>query len=146
MGSKWIVATLLAGGLVLTGCASSGTSSSPDPEVAISDSDGSLAVGEGSKLPDSWPTDLPAPDGIRLQSVVDSGSRTVALYLGPGDAKKLGQQLKSDLADNGYEQQATTTAGAETVTKYLKDSTEVEVSVGQTGSDVSITMTVDHLS
>ena len=88
------------------------------PEVAISDSDGSLAVGEGSKLPDSWPTDLPAPDGIRLQSVVDSGSRTVALYLGPGDAKKLGQQLKSDLADNGYEQQATTTAGAETVTKY----------------------------
>jgi hypothetical protein len=51
-------------------------------------------VGEGSKLPDSWPLMCLPQTGLRCRGVVDSGIR-LCLYLGPGDAAAAGDDLKA---------------------------------------------------
>jgi hypothetical protein len=139
----WVATALLLAGLLLTACGGSG---SPQPEVSISNSDGTVTVGEGSELPASWPSDIPVPDGLRLQSVVDSGGSAVALYLGPGNADQIGSDVNKVLRSNGYEEQGTVTDAGEEVTTYLKGSVRVDVSVGQTGSDAAITISVEGLS
>lgn len=128
-------------GLATTGCSGVG-SDSPAPEVSVSDSAGSLVVGEGSTLPASWPTDIPAPEGLLLQSVIDSGPTATALYLGRGNAALIGQDVARELSENGYSAQGTTTEGFEATTTYTKGSTSVAVAISQTGTDASITMTV----
>ena len=125
----------------LIACSSS-TGGSPEPAVSVSDSEGSLVIGEGSELPADWPTDVPAPEGLPLQSVVTTGGSTIALYLGPGNAAQVAVLVTTELTENGYAVQGSTTAGFETTTTYAKGSTYVDVSVSQTGSDASITLTV----
>lgn len=133
----------LTAAVILAGCGGSG---SPEPEVSISNSDGTVTVGEGSQLPSSWPSDVPTPDGLRLQSVVDSGGSAVALYLGPGNAAQIGSDLNKKLIANGYEEQGTVTDAGEKITTYIKGSVRVDVSVGQTGSDAAITLSVEGLN
>ena len=143
----WVLGSaLLAVGLLISGCSSGSGTASPSPEVSVSSTDGSLVVGEGSKLPDSWPPDVAAPSGLALQSVIDSGDSAVALYLGPGDAVAAGSDVKSKMLANGYDLQTDSTQGPARVTTYLKDTTQVQVSVEQTGSDASVTVTVVRLA
>jgi len=125
----------------LIACSSS-TGGSPEPAVSVSDSEGSLVIGEGSELPADWPADVPAPEGLPLQSVVTTDGSTIALYLGPGNAAQLAASVATEMAENGYAVQGSATAGFETTTTYVKGSTYVDVSVSQTGSDASITLTV----
>lgn len=132
-------AILMCGPLVA--CSNSG-SGSPEPAVSVSDSEGSLVIGEGSELPADWPTGIPAPEGLPLQSVVTSGGSSIALYLGRGNASLIGQAVESELVASGYVAQGSTSAGFETTTTYAKGSTHVDVSVSQTGTDASITLTV----
>ncbi len=144
---RWLMGpAVLTAALAFAGCSSGSSADSPAPEVSVSSTDGSVVVGEGSKLPDSWPPDVPAPNGLALQSVVDSGDSAVALYLGPGDAATAGDDLKAKLIANGYDEQATATQGPAKVTTFLKDTTRVEVSAEQTGSDASVTVTVVRLA
>lgn len=127
---------------LVTGCTSSATGAYPTPAVSVSDSDGSLVVGEGSALPPDWPSDVPAPQGLRLQSVVDSYESQVALYLGPGSATAIGEDLSREFEDAGYTVEGTTADGPATAITYVKGATSVAVNVDQTGTDAAITLTV----
>ncbi|MGB3673097.1 MAG: hypothetical protein WA988_01500, partial [Candidatus Nanopelagicales bacterium] len=60
----------------------------------------------------------------------------------PGNASVIAQELTTELVANGYTAQGSTSAGFETTTTYTKGSTSVDVSVSQTGTDASITLTV----
>ena len=133
------VAVLLCG--PLAACSNS-ADGSPEPAISVSDSEGSLVIGEGSELPADWPTDIPAPEGLLLQSVVTADASTIALYLGPGNASLIAQAVTTELVAKGYTAQGSTSAGFETTTTYTKGSTSVDVSVSQTGTDASITLTV----
>lgn len=137
---------VLVAGVLIAGCSGVGGAGGPTPEVSVSNSDGSIVVGEGSKLPSSWPKDVPAPEGLPLQSAVDSGKQAVALYLGPGDAARIGETLKAELIANGFRQKSTSTYGGGTVTTFIRETTKVEVTVGQTGTDASITITVERVA
>lgn len=145
-GHRGTATAVLLAGLLLTGCSGVGGAGSPTPEVSVSDSEGSIVVGEGSKLPASWPKDVPAPKGLPLQSAVVSGTKTIALYLGPGDAARIGETLKTELIANGYRQKGAITYGGGSATTFIRENTKVEVTVGQTGTDASITLTVEHLA
>lgn len=138
-------ALVLVGVLAVAGCSSS-AGADPAPEVSVSDSGGSLVLGEGSELPADWPTDIPAPEELLLQSVIDSGNSATALYLGRGNATLIGQEVARKLTTNGYTAQSTTTEGFETTTTYTKASTTVALSISQTGTDASLTFTVTQNS
>ena len=142
--AKAIIAAVPIACVPLAGCSGVGSSTSPTPEVSVSDSDGSIVVGEGSQLPTSWPKDVPAPKGLPLQSAVVTGRKTVALYLGPGDAVRIGDTLKAELIANDYRPKGTITYGGASVTTFVRESTKVDVAVGQTGTDASITITVER--
>ncbi len=127
---------------LVTGCTNSAGSDYPIPEVSVSDGDGSLVVGEGSTLPADWPSDVPVPEGLRLQSVADSQESEVALYLGPGSATAIGEDLSREFEDAGYTVAGTTADGPATATTFVKGATSVAVNVDQTGTHAAITLTV----
>ncbi len=80
---------------------------SSDGGVSIRTKDGSATYGNGTKLPDGWPKDLPVPDGMELHSATSSKSSGTTYLMITGTAESaepagMYDALKQELVDAGY--------------------------------------------
>ncbi len=74
-----------------------------DGNVSGSSGDGSYQVGEGTELPDGWPSELDPPSGAEIVSAITStGSMTVVAQI-DAPIRDTYDALKGQLADAGYE-------------------------------------------
>lgn len=126
----------------MAGCSDSAAGGYPTPEVSVSDAAGSLVVGEGSELPADWPADIPEPAGLQLQSVINADDSEVALYLGPGNAATIGDEVNRKLEEVGYIKEERGADGVGSAVVFVNAGSTVTVNVDQTGTDAAITLTV----
>lgn len=132
-----IVAGVTALALSLTGCANlaeqaaekavEGALSSEganvdieDGKVKIDSSEGSMEIGDGSSLPEGWPSDVPAPEGFTLEGSMSAdggdGQSFTASFTADGDQTKALEEYVSSLEGDGWKKE-TAMSGLYSLTK-----------------------------
>lgn len=88
---------------------------SDDGELVLEGDDGtSIIGGQGTELPDNFPSEIPLPDGLVLEysQVADTPDGPMFTVLGaaPGELQTIGDDMVAELESNGWTQlQITTT-------------------------------------
>lgn len=113
-----MAAALILGAPLLTACgqaaesivenaaeaAGAGDVDIEDGQVTVENSEGTMVIGEDVELPDTWPSEVPVPDGATLMSVVtqaDSGGAT-GMWTIDGDPADVGAAYDAQLTSAGF--------------------------------------------
>lgn len=82
-----------------------GNADSDDGSMTVEGEDGSFSGGATTELPDEWPSDVPAPDGLTIASafvVSDTGSDAITVS-GTVDGEEFLDDYGSQLEDAGFD-------------------------------------------
>ena len=160
---------LVAGATVLTACGDSAESgveklieeqgggdvdiNSDDGGFSIQTEDGSMTVGgeDGgfsggatTELPDQWPSDIPAPDGLAIASafvVSDTGSDSISVS-GTVDGEGFLDEYGSQLETAGFESKSEFSADGTANRMYSGDTWNVGISYAEDESGNQVTISV----
>jgi hypothetical protein len=81
-------------------------------ELTVESEDGSFSSGATTELPESWPADVPEPDGLAISSatVIGSDAELVVTVVGNVDGEGFVEEYAGALESAGFEEQSTFTA------------------------------------
>jgi hypothetical protein len=96
-----------ADGSVLTGSADAESG-----EFTMESEDGRFSSGATTELPESWPADIPEPEGLAITNatVIGSHSELVVTVVGNVDGEGFVEEYARALGSAGFEEQSTFTA------------------------------------
>jgi hypothetical protein len=96
-----------ADGSVLTGSADAESG-----EFTMEGEDGRFSSGATTELPESWPADIPEPEGLAITNatVIGSHSELVVTVVGNVDGEGFVEEYARALGSAGFEEQSTFTA------------------------------------
>lgn len=130
----------------LAACSSSGTSAPTDSASAAPSTTQSASGASISKeLPASWPSDIPAPEGLTLISVTSTElagqPRSTAIYEGGTPQIAVVDQLSAGLKSAGYTQ-SNRIDGPAVIMNWMKNGLRVGVNVttneGKTVASITV--------
>ena len=126
-------------GETITGNADSG-----DGSMTVEGEDGSFSGGATTELPDEWPSDVPAPDGLTIASafvVSDTGSDAISVS-GTVDGEDFLDDYGSQLEDAGFESTSEFKAEGTANRVYSSDTWTVGISYVEDESGNQVTISV----
>ena len=141
--------------LLLAGCSRSKTISTPNGNVKVEESGNQSTVtvtgengakvtiaGEGTKLPDDYPKDVPVVGGAKIVMVTSAPDGSSLIMESPDSFDKTVAFYKQAIADNGWKSDATVAAEKMTMYSATKDTRHLVVQVGESDGKCSVTQSV----
>jgi hypothetical protein len=121
-----------------------GNADSDDGSMTIEGEDGGFSGGATTELPDEWPSDVPAPDGLAIASafvVSDTGSEAISVS-GTVDGEGFLDEYGSTLEAAGFESTSEFSADGTANRMYSSDTWSVAVSYAEDESGNQVTISV----
>jgi hypothetical protein len=121
-----------------------GSADSDDGSMTVEGEDGSFSGGATTELPDEWPSDVPAPDGLTIASafvVSDTGSEAISVS-GTVDGEDFLDDYGSQLEDAGFESTSEFKAEGTANRVYSSDTWTVGISYVEDESGNQVTISV----
>lgn len=138
---------LVAGGALLVAGCSASVTGGPAPNITFSAPGIEGEGGSGATLPEEWPSDVPIPDGMTLESAVKfetpEGKSMVASFQGPGDANEVARQMTDQLKSAGFKMESSFSGSDATgVSLWSKGNVKVSLTVAGGSGTVTVGETV----
>lgn len=141
-------ATVLAIGVA--GCSSSSSTpaaSTPAETSSVTALPTGDTGGNTAALPAGWPSDIPAPEGIPLQRVIQSPTAPtgkIAIYYGTGDKAAVDTQMTNGLKSAGYKQVSSSSPNANiSISSWKKGGTTVGLNINSAAGKVTCSVSVN---
>ncbi|MDP3971968.1 MAG: hypothetical protein Q8P61_03545, partial [Candidatus Nanopelagicales bacterium] len=144
-----IVAGVLLAGVAISGCARAIPGPAPEVSVDVPGGSGSFSGGDNAKLPAEWPSDVPAPAGLKLEGTASIAGKEgemersmTATYTGPGNLSEISAQLSADFKKAGYTSASQFESNDGGMVMWEKGPVKVTVITSVSGGNVSVSETV----
>jgi hypothetical protein len=108
--------------------------------VQIKSKDGDFSMGEGTKLPEDWPGDIPVYTGAKLQSAAKSGDGLTVQAFSTDSLDKVTTFYKERLKKEGWTEDSATTQPQMVMLSYSKDARSLMVMLA--GQDAATSITI----
>lgn len=121
-----------------------GNADSDDGSMTVEGEDGSFSGGATTELPDEWPSDVPAPDGLTIASafvVSDTGSDAITVS-GTVDGEDFLDDYGSQLEDAGFDSTSEFKADGTANRVYSSDAWTVGINYVEDESGNQVTISV----
>ncbi len=121
-----------------------GNADSDDGSMTVEGEDGSFSGGATTELPDEWPSDVPAPDGLTIASafvVSDTGSDAITVS-GTVDGEDFLDDYGSQLEDAGFDSTSEFKADGTANRVYSSDVWTVGINYVEDESGNQVTISV----
>lgn len=121
-----------------------GGADSDDGSMTVGGEDGGFSGGATTELPDQWPSDIPAPDGLVIASafvVSDTGSDSISVS-GTVDGEGFLDEYGSQLEAAGFESKSEFSADGTANRMYSGDTWNVGISYAEDESGNQVTISV----
>ena len=121
-----------------------GNADSDDGSMTVEGEDGSFSGGATTELPDEWPSDVPAPDGLTIASafvVSDTGSDAITVS-GTVDGEEFLDDYGSQLEDAGFDSTSEFKADGTANRVYSSDVWTVGINYVEDESGNQVTISV----
>jgi len=161
--TTWIVALAIAGA-VQTGCGKKASeivaekavetamkANGQEADVTIKNDamtvttkDGTSSFGEGAKVPDNWPSDVPVYSGLKVLAGVATPQAFTVSGTTPDALDKISAYYKDQAEKNGWTKETEMTQDKLTMLSYKKEKRSLSVIVSTDGPEQSISITVGN--
>lgn len=121
-----------------------GNADSDDGSMTVEGEDGSFSGGATTELPDEWPSDVPAPDGLTIASafvVSDTGSDAITVS-GTVDGEEFLDDYGSQLEDAGFDSTSEFKSDGTANRVYSNDAWTVGINYVEDESGNQVTISV----
>lgn len=112
--------------------------------VQISTKEGAMSFGEGTKLPDNWPDDVPVYKGLKLVSSVASGDGFSIQGTTPDAQDKVAAYYKEQAEKGGWTEDTTMTQAQMVMLSYTKENRGLNVMISGEDSETSVSINVSN--
>ncbi len=135
------------GNFVITdadGSVVTGNADSESGEYTVESDDGTFSSGATDELPDEWPSDVPEPGGLAINSatVIASDAERVINVVGEVDGDDFAESYGSALMSAGFDEDSTFTADGTINNSYSNDEWTVTVFVVDDGTQPQATVSM----
>jgi hypothetical protein len=118
-------------------------------DLSIESDDGSVEFNSGSELPEDWPTEVPEPDGVTIQSAMtvaeDDGSSIIVTGTIQDDPDEWAGGYGSQLESAGFNEDSNFTNGGNVTAFYTNDTLGVTVIAASVGDDTTVSISITQM-
>jgi hypothetical protein len=110
--------------------------------MQVKTKEGDLSFGEGTKLPDQWPDDVPVYKGLKLLSATKT-KESFSIQGTTADSQgKVAAFYKEQVAKGGWTEETVTTQAQMAMMMYSKDKRSLAVIISAQDSETSVSITI----
>lgn len=112
--------------------------------VQFSSKDGEMSFGEGTKLPDTWPADVPVYSDLKLLTALstEDGFSIQGTASDPRD--KIAAYYKEQAAKNGWAENSTLTQPDMVMLTYTKDERDLAIMISAQGAETAVSISITN--
>ncbi len=110
--------------------------------MKITTADGQMTFGEGTKLPDNWPDDVPVYEGLKLLTAMTAPEGSTIQGTTTDSLDKVTEFYKDRVTKDGWTEQTTMTQPQMSMLSYTKEQRTLVVTIGAADAETSVSLTV----
>lgn len=112
--------------------------------MKVTTSEGTMSIGEGTKVPDNWPSDVPVYAGVKLVTAFSTPEGAALQGTTTDSAAKVESFYKDQAAKNGWTEDASVKQGEMVSLIYKKEKRVLSVITTRTGSETSVAISLSN--
>ena len=110
----------------------------------ITTKDGAMAFGEGAKVPDNWPSDVPVYSKLKLLSAVATPPVFTVSGTTSDTADAVLAYYKEHAAKNGWKEDQVVSQPPMSMLTYSKDTRKLNIIISSEGAERSVSITIGN--
>ncbi|MBM3288724.1 MAG: hypothetical protein FJY92_01095 [Candidatus Hydrogenedentes bacterium] len=117
-----------------------------DNAMTVTTKDGSSSFGEGAKVPDNWPSDVPIYDGLKILAAVAAPQAFTVTGTTGDSLDKLTAYYKEQATKNGWAEDSVMSQPPLTMLSYRKEGEKrnLAIVISTEGGQQSVSITVGN--